>query len=231
MLIGVIVIFLICQGPALVSRIMYAFRPMSASTKPGFTLNEVGNFFVLLNSAINIVPYYLFGRKFRNEFWRLFCACCFDKDELRRIIRSYSLSVDQRRTSQYDVIEMNGSTQSKQKTSSTHACGGHIDCQCPQHTHSNQRSGQPSSGCIVQSDTADNSVAIPLIHGASSSASSAGLVSRDASKDSLRTFAVLFSSNTQILATNGIITTTNRHGQCMTATSGPYVRGPEWSAV
>ncbi|XP_012946108.1 FMRFamide receptor [Aplysia californica] len=108
MLIGVIIIFLICQGPALVSRMIYAFNPISTKDKNIFTLNEVGSFLVILNSAINIVPYYLFGRKFRSEFWRLFCTCFFDKDELRRIVRSYSNSIDHRRMSQYNGMEMNG---------------------------------------------------------------------------------------------------------------------------
>ncbi|CAL1532963.1 unnamed protein product, partial [Lymnaea stagnalis] len=108
MLIGVIIIFLICQGPALVSRLIYAFRPGTVNLRPIFTLNEVSSFLVILNSAINIVPYYLFGRKFRSEFWRLFCTCFFDKDELRRIVRSYSVSMDHRRMSQYNVMEMNG---------------------------------------------------------------------------------------------------------------------------
>ena len=94
MLIGVIIIFLICQGPALVSRMIYAFKPVEMISRTDFTLNEVANFLVILNSAINIVPYYFFGKKFRNEFWRLFCSCLFDRDELRKITRSFSLSVD-----------------------------------------------------------------------------------------------------------------------------------------
>lgn len=109
MLIGVIVLFLICQGPALVSRMIYAFKPVSHITKVDVTLNEVANFLVILNSAINIVPYYFFGRKFRKEFWLLFCACLFDKDELRRMTRSFSLSVDpQRRLSAGSNAEANG---------------------------------------------------------------------------------------------------------------------------
>lgn len=94
MLIGVIIIFLICQGPALVSRMIYAFKPMEMISRTDFTLNEVANFLVILNSAINIVPYYFFGKKFRSEFWRLFCSCLFDRDELRKMTRSFSLSID-----------------------------------------------------------------------------------------------------------------------------------------
>ena len=101
MLIGVIICFLICQGPALVSRWIYALDIIAMGEKGIYTLGEVSNLLVILNSAINIVPYYLFGRKFRREFWRLFCNCFFDKEELRRILRSYSNSFD-RRNSQYN---------------------------------------------------------------------------------------------------------------------------------
>ena len=94
MLIGVIIIFLICQGPALVSRMIYAFKPVQRISRFDFTLNEVANFLVILNSAINIVPYYFFGSKFRSAFWKLFCTCFFDRDELRRMTRSFSLSMD-----------------------------------------------------------------------------------------------------------------------------------------
>ncbi|XP_074646278.1 FMRFamide receptor-like [Tubulanus polymorphus] len=74
MLIGVIVIFFICQVPALVSRMLWAFNPDLSST-PLYILNEVCNFLVILNSAINIVPYYFFGKRFRKQFWKLFCCC------------------------------------------------------------------------------------------------------------------------------------------------------------
>ncbi|XP_076448568.1 FMRFamide receptor-like [Babylonia areolata] len=110
MLIGVIVIFLICQGPALVSRMIYAFKPVEHISRADFTLNEVANFLVILNSAINIVPYYFFGNKFRREFWTLFCSCLFDRDELRRLTRTFSLSVDpgRRGSNNSSNLELNG---------------------------------------------------------------------------------------------------------------------------
>ncbi|XP_076468964.1 FMRFamide receptor-like [Babylonia areolata] len=115
MLIGVIILFLICQGPALVSRMIYAFKPMDRISLADFTLNEVANFLVILNSAINIVPYYFFGNKFRKEFWTLFCSCLFDRDELRRLVRSNSMSVDpgRRWSVASNVYELNG-------------CGGYL---------------------------------------------------------------------------------------------------------
>ena len=94
MLIGVVILFLICQGPALVSRMTFAFTPSRARARGIITLNEVANFLVILNSAINIVPYYFFGKKFRCQFWRLFCRCVLDRDKLFKIVRNDRQSVD-----------------------------------------------------------------------------------------------------------------------------------------
>jgi len=112
MLIGVIVIFLVCQGPALISRMVYAFDFFLATTSFTFhRINEVGNFLVIVNSAINIVPYYLFGKRFRKEFWRVFCKCFLTNQELRKMTRNLSFSVDRRRISQCSAAsqyELNG---------------------------------------------------------------------------------------------------------------------------
>ena len=113
MLIGVIVIFFICQGPALIARMVYAIDITYAATSMTFhIINEVSNFLVIINSAINIVPYYFFGKRFRKEFWRLFCKCCLTRNELRKITRSLSFSVDNRRRisqcSAVSGLEMNG---------------------------------------------------------------------------------------------------------------------------
>lgn len=77
MLIGVVVIFFICQLPAMVSRIVWALEdnPKAFVKLPLYALNEIGNFLIVLNSSINIVPYYFFGQRFRREFLRLFCSC------------------------------------------------------------------------------------------------------------------------------------------------------------
>jgi len=79
MLIGVVVIFLVCQFPALVSRIIWAFADESSRAFTGlplYALNETANFLILLNSSVNIVPYYFFGRRFRRQFLALFCPYC-----------------------------------------------------------------------------------------------------------------------------------------------------------
>jgi len=79
MLIGVVVIFIVCQFPALVSRTIWAFaddHSRAFTGLPLYALNETANFLVLLNSSVNIVPYYFFGRRFRRQFLALFCPYC-----------------------------------------------------------------------------------------------------------------------------------------------------------
>lgn len=126
MLIGVVVIFLICQGPALIARMVYAIDMTYAMTSVTFQIiNEVGNFLVIINSAINIVPYYLFGKRFRKEFWRLFCKVCLTHHELRKITRSLSFSVDNRRRvsqcSRLSALEMNGYNRKQSSSEHSHS--------------------------------------------------------------------------------------------------------------
>ncbi|EUB63681.1 FMRFamide receptor [Echinococcus granulosus] len=81
MLIGVIVIFFVCQIPSSVSHVMWGIRGYrQEASVPWLILNEVGNLFVILNASINIIPYYLFGKRFRTLFviiyfgWMKRCA-------------------------------------------------------------------------------------------------------------------------------------------------------------
>ncbi|XP_059150466.1 FMRFamide receptor-like [Physella acuta] len=213
MLIGVIIIFLICQGPALVSRMIYAFEIAATAKKSIYTLNEVGSFLVMLNSAINIVPYYLFGRKFRSEFWRIFCTCFFDSDELRRIVRSYSVSVDHRRMSQYNVMEMNGVPNDNIHPG--------LDDRTLMATEGGElRPQKECNGAPVRSETSE-SVAMPLIH--STNYSLNGLVNTDLSRDSLK------DSPSQPLSPT--VSRPNGHAQYMTITASPCVCEPVWSVV
>jgi hypothetical protein len=109
MLIGVVVIFLICQGPALISRMIWAFDYQKAFVStPWYTFNEVSNFLVILNSAINIVPYYFFGKRFRNQFWTIFCKCFFTKEEIRRLSRKLSTSMHENHNNVVKLDDSNG---------------------------------------------------------------------------------------------------------------------------
>jgi len=95
MLIGVVVIFFICQLPALVSRAIWAFEvnPRASFTRISlYTLNEFANFLIVLNSSINIVPYYFFGHRFRREFLSLFCWFLFKRRESQTSLFTWSFS-------------------------------------------------------------------------------------------------------------------------------------------
>ncbi|CAH8577532.1 unnamed protein product [Schistosoma bovis] len=73
MLIGVIIIFFICQLPAAVSHIAWGLITIESSKKMSwFLLNEIGNLLIIVNSAINLLPYYIFSRRFRRHFVRTF---------------------------------------------------------------------------------------------------------------------------------------------------------------
>lgn len=72
---------LIAQIPSSVSHVMWGIRGyQQEESVPWLILNEVGNLFVILNASINIIPYYLFGKRFRTLFmviyfgWMKRCA-------------------------------------------------------------------------------------------------------------------------------------------------------------
>ena len=76
MLIGVVAVFFVCQTPALVSNVIWAFAKQPTSQHLGlYVLNEVGTLMVVVNASVNIVPYYFFGKRFRNECLQLFVEC------------------------------------------------------------------------------------------------------------------------------------------------------------
>ncbi|KAH9494674.1 hypothetical protein Btru_020178 [Bulinus truncatus] len=252
MLIGVIIIFLICQGPALVSRLIYAFKPKTSTENPIYLLNEIGSFLVNLNSAINIVPYYLFGRKFRSEFRRLFCTCFFDKDELRRIVRSYSVSVDHRRASQYNGMEMNGLCADSPPKKHPAPCKKFEsddvrlteETVCTFYQSEKQTSNGDVPPALRHGDTTGDGVAVPLIHSSNNTFYSNGVTStgggiRDASKDSGKDngAAVHHSPSLPLTTPQGApsssssTTRQNGHAHYMTITASPCVSEPTWSVV
>ncbi|CAH8542410.1 unnamed protein product [Dicrocoelium dendriticum] len=74
MLIGVIIVFIVCQIPAAISHFSWSLIPLKDTKKLSwYLLNEIGNLLIVVNSAINLVLYYLFSRKFRRHFLQLFC--------------------------------------------------------------------------------------------------------------------------------------------------------------
>ena len=75
-LFGVVFLFLVCQIPQIVSRIISIHYPQNSflkDSKISLIFLDISNFFVMLNSSINFVPYIAFGpRKFRKEFSNIF---------------------------------------------------------------------------------------------------------------------------------------------------------------
>jgi hypothetical protein len=115
MLISVVVVFFICQMPALVSRTIWAFEddPNTFRRLHLYVLNEAGNFLIILNSSINIVPYYFFGQRFRRQFWRIFCRCLLRYKRFQTLTATYSMS-EHHRDSNVSVLQHNDVARMKQ---------------------------------------------------------------------------------------------------------------------
>jgi hypothetical protein len=90
MLIAVVVIFFLCQAPALVSRIIWAVikDPNEFRSLHLFLINELGNLCIILNSAVNFLPYYFFGKRFRAEFRRQFSLSAISRCHLTTTSKS-----------------------------------------------------------------------------------------------------------------------------------------------
>ena len=95
MLISVVVVFFVCQTPALASRAIWAFQsnPDAFKNMTLHSLNEVGNFLVILNSSINFVSYLFFGKRFRNEFIKLFFQCILHYKNFQNFTHPFALTV------------------------------------------------------------------------------------------------------------------------------------------
>ncbi|XP_060576130.1 FMRFamide receptor-like [Ruditapes philippinarum] len=73
MLVSVVIVFMICQVPALVYNIAYSINETSVEAFGWKVLSSIRNFLVTFNSAINFLLYCAFGQKFRVIFIRTFC--------------------------------------------------------------------------------------------------------------------------------------------------------------
>lgn len=73
MLIGLIIVFFICQAPSTILRLI-TFKNLSLFFKPLYqTTLDISNFLVVCNSTVNCILYVMLGRKFRAEFFKTFC--------------------------------------------------------------------------------------------------------------------------------------------------------------
>lgn len=87
MLVAVVIVFLVCQLPALVSHTIWATNPTQfihdgVMYQHLLIMLEISNFLVVLNSAINILLYYGFSKKFRKEFAASFCGLCLNQSKM-----------------------------------------------------------------------------------------------------------------------------------------------------
>lgn len=76
MLVSVVMVFIVCQVPALIYNMAYAISMATVTTSSAWNvLSTLRNFLVNLNSAINFILYCALGQKFRRTFVRTFCPC------------------------------------------------------------------------------------------------------------------------------------------------------------
>ncbi|CAG5116432.1 unnamed protein product [Candidula unifasciata] len=91
MLVSVVMVFIICQVPALVYNMAYAIDMQKVSNSVGWiVLSNTRNFLVTLNSAINFILYCALGQKFRRTFVRTLCPCLIRR--MPGIFQSFSFS-------------------------------------------------------------------------------------------------------------------------------------------
>ena len=77
MLVSVVIVFIICQVPALVYNLMFAIHRRDTQASFAYKmLSEVRNFLVGFNSAINFLLYCALGQKFRRIFLHTFFRRC-----------------------------------------------------------------------------------------------------------------------------------------------------------
>lgn len=75
MLVSVVMVFMICQLPALIYNVAFAVNGFVVHVYGWQILSTIRNFMVTFNSAINFILYCAFGQKFRRTFIRTFCRC------------------------------------------------------------------------------------------------------------------------------------------------------------
>jgi hypothetical protein len=76
MLVSIIIVFIICQIPALIYNLAWAIDIDTVQTECGWNVLSVfRNFMVTLNSCVNFILYCALGQKFRHTCIRSFCRC------------------------------------------------------------------------------------------------------------------------------------------------------------
>ncbi|XP_067947197.1 FMRFamide receptor-like [Watersipora subatra] len=112
MLVAVVVVFLVCQLPALVSNTIYAsntdrFIKGGAEYDHFRIILEISNFLVILNSAINFLLYYMFSPKFRAAVTLKFLSPCVRGGKLLVATFSQKLSYNESKLETCPALCMN----------------------------------------------------------------------------------------------------------------------------
>lgn len=91
MLVSVVVVFIICQVPALVYNIAYSWDNKLVKQQLGWKIFSIfRNFLVTFNSSINFILYCAFGQKFRCIFIRTFCQWIISDAQLQSMSSPHS---------------------------------------------------------------------------------------------------------------------------------------------
>lgn len=80
-LIIVVLVFIVCQSPALINRVMWSLYEDTKRTCPGFQyyFSRLSNLLVVANSSVNFFIYYLFNLRFRQVLSQTVFALPFRK--------------------------------------------------------------------------------------------------------------------------------------------------------
>ena len=91
MLVSVVIVFIICQVPALIYNMAYSIdMPKVLRSHRWEVLSAFRNFLVTLNSAVNFILYCALGQKFRRTFVRTLCPCLVQR--MPRRFQSFSFN-------------------------------------------------------------------------------------------------------------------------------------------
>ena len=81
MLVGLIVVFFICQAPSTILRLITFKNLTLFFNKTYQSTLDISNFLVVCNSTVNCILYVMLGKKFRAEFFKTFCPKLYRRNQ------------------------------------------------------------------------------------------------------------------------------------------------------
>lgn len=144
MLVSVVVVFMICQVPALVYNIAYSVNETSVEAFAWKVLSSIRNFLVTFNSAINFLLYCAFGQKFRVIFIRTFCRRILRENDFNSIsCPGTTRMVTKLDNKKYKTMLMNHGNCLELSTHQTHLC---------RYSPYNSRTPSPKASAKIRQD-------------------------------------------------------------------------------